>query len=85
MKLIPTKQNDQGVIKILCPKMRDFFTSGKLPCQFLPLNVFRNTQKNPEDFWIVQALQKFIMYASLNLEKNLNTVKESIFKKVVGL
>ena len=43
IKLIPTKENEQGVIKVLCPKIRDFFSYRKLPCQFLPLNVFRNT------------------------------------------
>ena len=79
------KQNEQGVTKVLCPKIRNFFTSRKFPCQFLLLNVFRNTWKNPEEFWIAEALRKFIMYVSLNLDKNLNTVKESIFKKVVDL
>ena len=79
------KQNQQGIIKVLCPKIPDFFTSRKLPRQFLPLNVFRNTRKIPEEFWIAKALEKFITYVSINLEKNFNTVKESIFKKVVGL
>ena len=77
--------------KVLCQKICEFFSSRKLfPHHFLPLKVFRNTWKNWgrshwQKFWIAQALEKFIIYASLNLEKNLKTAKESIFKKIVGI
>ena len=77
--------------KVLCQKICEFFSSRKLfPHHFLPLKVFCNRWKNSgrshwQEFWIVWALEKFIMYVSLSFEKNLKTVNESIFNKVVGI